>query len=106
LIEEGIEPDAARRAAASARVLVAGDADEYTVWASFSGLPMRADFESVEPSDLPSIVGAICGASGAPHHWTARLNNTLKSQIIDYHPIFISECASRALDVVKTIHKY
>ena len=42
LIEEGIQPDAARRAAASARVLIAGGADEYAVWASFSGLPTRA----------------------------------------------------------------
>jgi ADP-ribosylglycohydrolase len=43
-----------------------------------------------------SIVGAITGARNAPTHWTARLNDTLNSLIIGYHPIAISECARRS----------
>lgn len=50
-----------------------------------------------------SIVGAITGARKAPTHWTARLNDTLNSQIIDYHPIAISECARRSLEIAKKI---
>jgi ADP-ribosylglycohydrolase len=48
-----------------------------------------------------SIVGAIARASGAPAHWTARLNDTLRSAIIDYHPIAISECARRSWEIVR-----
>lgn len=50
-----------------------------------------------------SIVGAITGAQNAPTHWTARLNDTLKSQIIDYHPIAISECARRSVEISKIV---
>ncbi len=50
-----------------------------------------------------SIVGAITGARQAPEHWTARLNDTLNSELIDYHPIAISECARRALDIAKRV---
>ena len=48
-----------------------------------------------------SIVGAICGASCAPGHWTARLNDTLNSNIVGYHPIAISECARRSASIWK-----
>lgn len=47
-----------------------------------------------------SIVGIIHGASTAPAHWTDRLCDTLRSQIPDYHPIAISECARRATQIV------
>lgn len=46
-----------------------------------------------------SMVGAICGASRAPSHWTARLNDTLNSYVVGYHPIAISECAKRSCDI-------
>lgn len=50
-----------------------------------------------------SIVGAISGARLAPSHWTARLNDTLNSEIIGYHPIAISECARRAVEIARKI---
>lgn len=46
-----------------------------------------------------SVVGAITGAKAAPSHWTGRLNDTLRSGIIDYDPIAISECARQTFQV-------
>lgn len=48
-----------------------------------------------------SIVGAMTGATKAPQHWTARLNDRLLSLIPDYHPIAISECAKRSVEIAK-----
>jgi ADP-ribosylglycohydrolase len=50
-----------------------------------------------------SVVGAICGAQRAHAHWTARLNDTLKSAIVGYDPIAISECARRSLEIVHKV---
>lgn len=50
-----------------------------------------------------SIVGAICGGKNAPEHWTGRLNDTLNSLIIGYHPIAISECARRSTVIAQKI---
>lgn len=52
-----------------------------------------------------SIVGAITGARRAPGHWVARLNDTLNSEIIGYHPIAISQCAQRAFDIARNVQK-
>lgn len=48
-----------------------------------------------------SIVGAMAGASRVPPHWTARLNDTLNSEIPGYHPIAISRCAEYSLEIAK-----
>ncbi len=53
-----------------------------------------------------SIVGAITGAAAAPTHWTGRLNDTLNSEIPGYHPIAISECARRSLDIVRKVEAH
>jgi len=50
-----------------------------------------------------SMVGAICGAKRAPTHWTGRLNDTLNSHVVGYHPIAISECARRACAIWKKV---
>lgn len=50
-----------------------------------------------------SIVGAIAGAGGIPTHWTARLNDTLHSEVIGYDPIAISECARRSVEIANKI---
>ncbi|XHR28469.1 MAG: ADP-ribosylglycohydrolase family protein [Chthoniobacteraceae bacterium] len=50
-----------------------------------------------------SIVGAIAGAKQVPSHWAARLNDTLNSEIIGYHPIAISECARRSVVIARKI---
>jgi len=93
LIEEGIEPDAARRAAEAARALVKSGADEYTVWASFSGLPMRGDFEFVEPSDLPSIRAARNGKAPA-----LRAPDPTDPALLDkLHGAWLGRCAGCAL---------
>ena len=52
-----------------------------------------------------SILGAANGASQLPAQWTARLNDTLKSGISDYHPVAISECARRSLDIVRQVNE-
>jgi ADP-ribosylglycohydrolase len=53
-----------------------------------------------------SIVGAISGAKAAPRHWTGRLNDTLKSLIIDYHPIAISECARKSVEIARKVENF
>lgn len=48
-----------------------------------------------------SILGAMNGARRLPSHWTDRLNDTLNSAIPGYHPIAISECARRSVEIVR-----
>ncbi len=50
-----------------------------------------------------SICGAMIGAAKLPQHWVARLNDTLYSQIIDYHPIAISQCARQSVEVARQV---
>jgi len=50
-----------------------------------------------------SIWGAMHGASAIPEKWTAPLHDTMYSLIPDYHPIAISECARRSLEIAKKI---
>jgi len=50
-----------------------------------------------------SIWGAMYGAAKVPQKWTAPLNDTLYSFIPDYHPIAISECARRSLEIARKI---
>lgn len=52
-----------------------------------------------------SIMGAILGASQLPHSWTSKLNDTLYSEITDFHPIAISECARRSYNVFQKINE-
>jgi ADP-ribosylglycohydrolase len=50
-----------------------------------------------------SIAGAMLGAAGLPEKWTAPLQDTLKSNVIDYHPIAISECARLSVEIAKKV---
>ncbi len=50
-----------------------------------------------------SIVGAMLGADGIPEHWSGRLNDTLLSMVPGYHPIAISECARRSLEIARAV---
>jgi len=50
-----------------------------------------------------SIIGAMLGAKALPPHWTARLHDTLRSQIIGYDPIPISECARRSGEIARKV---
>jgi len=52
---------------------------------------------------LGSIVGAINGARKAPEFWTARLNDRIESLIAGYHPVPISECARRSLEIARRL---
>ena len=52
-----------------------------------------------------SIVGAMTGGKNVPAHWSSRMNDTLRSEIFDYHPIPISECAKQSLEVVRALRK-
>jgi len=48
-----------------------------------------------------SMVGAMSGGKGAPEFWTGRLNDTLMADIPGYHPLAISECARRAVEIAR-----
>ncbi len=50
-----------------------------------------------------SIAGAMIGAQNLPDKWIAPLHDTLNSQIIGYHPITISECARRSVEIAKIV---
>ncbi len=50
-----------------------------------------------------SIAGAMQGASNLPEKWTAPLRDTLYSEIPDFHPIKISECARRSFEIYKRL---
>ncbi|MBQ4574396.1 MAG: ADP-ribosylglycohydrolase family protein [Clostridia bacterium] len=50
-----------------------------------------------------SMAGALVGIKGIPELWKAPLNDTLYSNIPNFHPIAISECASRAREVARKI---
>lgn len=50
-----------------------------------------------------SILGAMNGAQRLPAHWTGRLHDTLKSEISDYHPVAISECALRSTAILRRL---
>jgi len=50
-----------------------------------------------------SIFGAMHGAKSIPAKWTAPLHDTLYSRIFDYHPIAISECARRSVEIARKI---
>jgi len=52
---------------------------------------------------IGSIVGAISGAANAPGHWVGRFNDTLKSGVVGYDPIAISECAQHSLEIARKI---
>jgi ADP-ribosylglycohydrolase len=50
-----------------------------------------------------SVAGAMLGAAALPEKWTAPLHDTLKSNVVDYHPIAISECARRSVKIAKKV---
>jgi ADP-ribosylglycohydrolase len=50
-----------------------------------------------------SIFGAMHGAESIPAKWKDPLHDTLYSRIFDYHPISISECARRSVDIALKI---
>jgi len=52
-----------------------------------------------------SIAGALCGAKSLPKKWTVPLRDTLYSEVVDFHPIKISECARRSFNVFKKIRE-
>lgn len=48
-----------------------------------------------------SIFGARVGADRLPRKWTAPLDDTLRSEIVGYEPIAISECAKRSAAIAQ-----
>ncbi len=51
-----------------------------------------------------SIAGAMLGAKRLPDKWIKPLHDTLYGQIVGYHPIAISECARRSVEIaMKTL---
>lgn len=56
-------------------------------------------------ASVGSILGAKLGAGRIPATWTEPLNDTLYSEVIDFHPIAISECARRSYEVFRKLNK-
>jgi ADP-ribosylglycohydrolase len=52
-----------------------------------------------------SIYGAMFGAGKIPAKWKDPLHDTLYSQILDYHPIAISECARQSVEIAQKVRK-
>ncbi len=50
-----------------------------------------------------SIMGASLGASNLPASWIDPLNDTLHAELTEFHPIPISECATRTYEVFHKI---
>jgi ADP-ribosylglycohydrolase len=48
-----------------------------------------------------SIHGAMFGADNIPAKWKEPLHDTLYSQIFNYHPIAISECARQSVEIAQ-----
>lgn len=46
-----------------------------------------------------SIFGAMHGMSALPARWIGPLNDTLLSGLVGYHPISLSECAQRSVEI-------
>ena len=51
-----------------------------------------------------SVLGAILGARNLPEKWISPLHDTLYSAIPGFHPISISDCAKRTLNVYNKLH--
>jgi ADP-ribosylglycohydrolase len=79
---------------AAAVLLSGGDFEKGITFAVMAGLDTDCNGATVG-----SILGAITGAKNAPTHWTGRLNDTLNSAVIGYHPISIKECALRSTEI-------
>lgn len=50
-----------------------------------------------------SVFGAMYGAGNIPEKWKAPLHDKLFSEITDYHPIAISECARRSVEIAQKL---
>jgi hypothetical protein len=50
-----------------------------------------------------SLAGAMLGAKRLPDKWVSPLRDTLYGQIIGYHPVAVSECARRSLEIAKQV---
>lgn len=67
-------------------------------------LAVMAGFDTdCNGATVGSILGAMHGARRLPTHWTGRLNDTLRSDLPEYHPIALSECARRSFEIVRQI---
>jgi hypothetical protein len=53
-----------------------------------------------------SIAGAMLGAKKIPTKWTKPFNDTVYGQIVGYHPIAISECARRSVEIAAKMLDY
>lgn len=50
-----------------------------------------------------SIAGAMLGASRLPAKWITPLRDTLHGGVVGYHPIAISECARRSVEIAQQV---
>lgn len=82
----------------AALVLSRGDFHRAVTFAVMSGWDTDCNGATVG-----SIVGAMTGADAVPEHWKGRLNDTLNSLVPGYHPIAISECARRAVEIAEDL---
>ncbi len=83
---------------AAAVLLGQGDFEKTITIAVMAGLDTDCNGATVG-----SICGAMVGSQNIPGKWKNPLNDTIKGQIVGYHPIGISECADRAMKTVEIV---
>lgn len=82
----------------AALLLSAGDPEKAITLAVMGGLDSDCNGATVG-----SVVGAMVGAKKMPAHFVRPLNDTLNSAIPGYHPIAVSECARRSVDIARRV---
>jgi ADP-ribosylglycohydrolase len=81
----------------AALLLGGGDFEKVITYTVMGGL----DSDSTGAT-AGSIAGAMLGAMRLPDKWIKPLRDTFYGQIIGYHPIAVSECARRSLEIART----
>ncbi len=82
----------------AAVLMSGGDAEKGITFAVMGGFDSDCNGATVG-----SILGALNGAGKMPQHFVGRLNDTLNSQIPGYHPIPISQCARKSVEIARKV---
>ena len=83
----------------AALLLSGGDYHRGIITATMAGFDTDCNGATVG-----SILGALNGAGRLPQNWIAPLHDTLNSGIAGYHPIAISECARRSVEIARRLN--
>jgi len=82
----------------SALLLGGGDFEKVITYTVMGGF----DSDSTAAT-AGSIAGAMLGANRLPDKWIKPLRDTLYGQVMGYHPIAVSECARRSVEIAQAV---